>query len=132
MDWWELSVETESEAADAVAEVFRRFGGRGAVVEQRGPLQDGGKVCVKTYLAADESLATRRAEIDLGIRLLNLIRPLGPVVEKRLSEEDWAKAWRKNYPVLHIGRRVVVCPTWRKYSAKEEEIVVRLDPGMAF
>ncbi len=132
MDWWEYSIEADLESADAVAEVLQRFGGRGVVVEQRDPEGGQGKVLVKTYLPADKALASKRSQIDLGVRLLALIRPLGPLRERRLSEEDWAKAWRKQFHVLHIGERMVICPTWLQYSPKPGELVVRLDPSMAF
>ncbi|MFQ5873304.1 MAG: 50S ribosomal protein L11 methyltransferase [Dehalococcoidia bacterium] len=132
MEWAELSVEADLETADPVVEVFRRLGGGGVVVEQLIPSLADGKVCVKTYLPADASLASRRSRVDLGIRLLRLIRPLGPLMERQVSEEDWASAWREHFHVLHVGERIVICPTWRSYSARPGEVVVRLDPGMAF
>lgn len=49
-----------------------------------------------------------------------------------VNEEDWANAWKAYYKTLHIGRRVVVVPMWESYDPAPGEIVVKMDPGMAF
>ena len=49
-----------------------------------------------------------------------------------VNEEDWANSWKKYYTTLHIGKRTVIVPMWEEYEAKEGEIVVKMDPGMAF
>ena len=40
--------------------------------------------------------------------------------------------WKDYYHPTKIGRRLVVCPTWEEYTVGEGEVVLRLDPGMAF
>lgn len=49
-----------------------------------------------------------------------------------VNVEDWANSWKKYYTTLHIGKRTVIVPMWEEYEAKENEIVVKMDPGMAF
>lgn len=49
-----------------------------------------------------------------------------------VNEEDWANAWRKYYKPLKIGERLVVVPMWEEYTPEENEVIVRMDPGMAF
>ena len=49
-----------------------------------------------------------------------------------IKEEDWAFGWKKYYHPTLIGKRVVVCPTWEAYTPQGDQVVVRLDPGMAF
>ncbi len=49
-----------------------------------------------------------------------------------VNEEDWANSWKEYYKPIKIGDRIVVVPAWEKYEAKEGEIIVRMDPGMAF
>ena len=49
-----------------------------------------------------------------------------------VNEEDWANSWKEYYKPLKIGKRIVIVPAWEKYEAAEDEIVVRMDPGMAF
>ena len=49
-----------------------------------------------------------------------------------VNEEDWANAWKDYYHVTHIGRKLVIRPSWREYAPKDDEMVLKLDPGMAF
>ncbi len=49
-----------------------------------------------------------------------------------LNEEDWADSWKQYYKPIKIGSRLVVVPMWEKYDATENEVVVKMDPGMAF
>lgn len=49
-----------------------------------------------------------------------------------VNEEDWANAWKAYYKPLHIGERIVIVPAWERYEAKPGEIIVTMDPGMAF
>jgi ribosomal protein L11 methyltransferase len=51
---------------------------------------------------------------------------------KELDEEDWAEAWKAFFKPQKIGRKIVVKPTWCEYSALAGDIVLELDPGMAF
>ena len=49
-----------------------------------------------------------------------------------VSEEDWANSWKAYYKPLHIGKKMVIVPAWEHYEEQEGEIIVRMDPGMAF
>src|SRR5438128_3740651 len=49
-----------------------------------------------------------------------------------VNEEDWANAWKDYFHVTHIGRRLVIRPSWREYTPRDDEVVLELDPGMAF
>ena len=49
-----------------------------------------------------------------------------------VNEEDWANAWKAYYKPLHIGKHMVIVPAWERYTEEPGEIVVRMDPGMAF
>ncbi len=49
-----------------------------------------------------------------------------------INEEDWANSWKAYYKPIRIGERIVIVPAWEKYNAKENDIIVRMDPGMAF
>ena len=48
------------------------------------------------------------------------------------NEEEWSTAWRKYYKPTPIGHRMVVVPSWEEYEAKEGEIIIDMEPGMAF
>ena len=49
-----------------------------------------------------------------------------------LTEEDWAESWKQYYKPIKIGERVVIVPEWENYESSANEIIVRMDPGMAF
>ncbi|MBQ9131131.1 MAG: 50S ribosomal protein L11 methyltransferase [Clostridia bacterium] len=49
-----------------------------------------------------------------------------------VNEEDWANSWKAYYKPIKIGDRLVIVPAWEKYEPAEGELIVRMDPGMAF
>ena len=49
-----------------------------------------------------------------------------------VNEEDWANSWKAYYKPIKIGEKLVIVPAWEKYEAAEGELVVKMDPGMAF
>jgi len=49
-----------------------------------------------------------------------------------VNEEDWANNWRKYYHPIHVGKNLVIKPSWIDYDKKDSDIIVELDPGMAF
>ena len=75
----------------------------------------------KSFIEYKEYLETRIA--DLGID--------ASISFEGVNEDDWAESWKQYYKPIPLGR-VTVVPAWEKYEAKEGEILVRMDPGMAF
>ena len=132
MQLLELSVEVDSEATEPLCEAFRRYGCEKIVVEQLDPSGTHPRLLVKAYTSNDDSREKLVADMDVVVRLLGLVRPVGNLQSRLLQEEDWARAWRKQYAIQRLGKRLVVCPTWLSYEPRHQEVVVRLDPGMAF
>jgi ribosomal protein L11 methyltransferase len=62
------------------------------------------------------------------------LRPIGDLRVSVVHESDWAHAWKAHFPVLRVGRRLVIRPTWRRHRRRRspDDVVVALDPGMAF
>ena len=84
---------------------------------------------VSVYQSADGGVA------DTLVFLRERFDTLGIKAEISVSgvnEEDWANSWKAYYKPIKIGEKIVIVPAWEKYSASPEEIVVRMDPGMAF
>ncbi|MDO8670492.1 MAG: 50S ribosomal protein L11 methyltransferase [Dehalococcoidia bacterium] len=141
MNWLEISVKVSTEAVESVADLFRRYGQGGVVIEEDiTPL--GGEdsyvvnldkpVSVRTYLKCNAGASRRRKQIEQGLWHLRTIQPMGEMEAKEVAEEDWANAWKAHFDVHRIGERIVIKPSWREYEAKPDDIVVDLDPGMAF
>ena len=57
---------------------------------------------------------------------------LGEVTTNIVDENDWANAWKQYYKTTRIGKNIVIKPTWEEYSPQSEDLVIDLDPGMAF
>lgn len=133
--WVEVSIEVDGEAAEAVSEVFNRFGRGGAVVETIYSTTDAYRyddrhpVRVKTYLPPSDD-ETRRLEEALWH--LGQLYPMPDPTFRVLDEKDWAEGWKKSYRPLRIGRRLVVVPSWFDFAPESGDAVIELDPGMAF
>lgn len=138
--WLELSSVSEPEAADAVAEVFGRFG-RGVAIDQpvlQAPDGDGGwidpnqNVVVKTYIPVDEQSEETRRLLEEAAWHLGRLRHVEPLQTKVIAEEDWASSWKRFFFPHRVGKRLVIVPSWRRRARQPEDLVIRLDPGMAF
>lgn len=138
--WLELSAVTEPEAADAVAEVFGRWG-RGVAIDQpvlNAPDGDGGwidpnqNVVVKTYIPVDEEAEGKRRLLEEAAWHLGRLRHVEPLQTRVIAEEDWASSWKRFFFPHRVGKRLVVVPSWRRRAREPGDLVIRLDPGMAF
>ena len=134
-DWLEISVQVDGEAAEAVSEVFNRYGRGGAVIERvlssgLGAHDDVDVLSVKTYVPADAPAARRKVEESLWH--LGQLYPIPGPTFRVLTAADWSEAWKVHYSVLHIGCRTVIVPQWQAYKPQGDEMVIALDPGMAF
>jgi ribosomal protein L11 methyltransferase len=141
--WLELSVSADIAAVEAISAIFQEHGEGGVAIDQpvfsdlegeHYGLDTSRPAIVRTYLPLDDETAARRERIERAlwhVRAFNLA-PIGPLEEKQLAERDWQDAWREHYHPLRIGARMVVKPTWRDYAARPDDVVVELDPGMAF
>ncbi|UCF90798.1 MAG: 50S ribosomal protein L11 methyltransferase [Desulfobacterales bacterium] len=130
-------------AGDLIANIFFDLGLRGVVVEDPDlePAEDWAEEAgarpdqpaVIGYFACDDQ-AEERCKV-LAARLAQLQTAIGVgsrISYKELDEEDWAESWKAYFWPQKISRRIVVKPTWRQYQAAPHEIVLELDPGMAF
>lgn len=137
MGWLELTQQVDDETAEPVVELFNRYCRGSAVVEQRvGTTNEGQPLpapvtLVHAYLApADDQLQTLLL-IQQGLWHLSQISPLPDLVIAALEEQDWANKWKEHFHVLRIGR-FVIRPSWREHTPGEGDLVITLDPGMAF
>ncbi len=149
MNWLELSVEVDQEAVESVSELFARFGYNGGVVVEQPLITPQGEyadwsaltqpeidptrpVSVRTYLPNDKEAAQKRRQLEEALWHLGRMRQVGPLRVEEKQEEDWANAWTAYYGILRVGERVVIKPSWLEYEPKEGDVILDLDPGMAF
>ena len=144
--WVELSVSADIEAVEAVSEILTRFAPGGTSVEPGFGLTNEGlgavvdptkPAIVRAYLPGLDPAAVERSIAEASVALGHLqafgLRPIGDLQTRLVHEEDWAEAWKSHFPVLRIGRRIVIRPTWRRRRRSgPDDVVLSLDPGMAF
>jgi ribosomal protein L11 methyltransferase len=142
MSWLELSVDVDPEAVESVSELLAQYGYNGGVVVDQPivPGSDGPEytfdtsrqVPVRTYLPLDERAEETRQRIEQALWHFGQMRAVGPLGVRLLEEEDWANAWKQYYTIQRVGERTVIVPSWLEYEDHPGDIVLRLDPGMAF
>ena len=143
--WLELSVAADVEAVEAVSEILARVAPGGTSVEPAFELVEEGlgaridptrPSIVRAYVPARDPAAAERAAAEAGEALGHLqafgLRPIGELTTRIVHEADWAEAWKAHFPVMRIGRRIVIKPTWRDHTALPDDVILDLDPGMAF
>ena len=143
--WLELSVVADHEAVEAVSEILAREAPGGVSVEPAVRLLDEGLAAdldttrpalVRAWLPGADERATadafERVRTALGHLQAFGLRPIGELRTAVVDATDWAAEGRAHFPVLRVGRRFVVCPTWRRYRHRPGDLVLALDPGVAF
>jgi ribosomal protein L11 methyltransferase len=142
-EWLELETLAEAEAVESVSAVFAELGQGVAIEQVVESSRDGdvvhlpadAPVSIKTYLPLlDPATEERRARIEQAVWALGRLRDVGPLQVRTLRETDWANAWKEYFFVHRVGRRTVIVPSWREsdYEPRPDDVVVLLDPGMAF
>ena len=84
---------------------------------------------VSVYLPIERDI---REDVDFLRSMMQKDGIEGEIKMIGLNEEDWANAWKAYYKPIKIGSKIVIVPAWEKYEAAEGELIVRMDPGMAF
>lgn len=137
-----MTVTADQEAVEAVSEILSRACGGAVSVEAPYDLVDDGlsarvdprrPATVRGYISAlNANGAVERVRRELGHLQAFELRPIGGLETRLVQEEDWADSWKQHFPVLRVGRRLVIRPTWREHAAAANDVVLALDPGMAF
>jgi len=142
VNWLEIAISCEPEYAEAVAEVLARYAPGGVAIQQNaldltgdrwqpdGPLEP--VVSVRAYLLVEPGLDEKRLQVEQSLWHLRQIAPILEPQFRTVAEEQWANAWKEHFHVTRIGPRFVIKPSWRGYAPRGDDIVIELDPGMAF
>lgn len=140
-EWVEVTVRVDGEAAEAVAQHLARFCHQGISIEQpditpdrwdEGEVPPAPELIVRGYFHANEQIATTKDEIRRVLGYLNMMYPVPQPVFSTVREQDWAEAWKVHYHPVRLGRRLLIRPLWVEVQAEPDDLVIALDPGMAF
>ena len=147
MYWLEVSVTTDGEAAEAIAEVLQPLAYSNSVVlEQKADpnsLEEDALepyVTVKIFRPGNEDTPEFRRRVEEILYFLGRLYPIPAPVFRELQEEDWANAWKDHYRPFRVGKRLWIQPSWVENGYVTDEgdhvrpgdIILTLDPGMAF
>ena len=152
--WIEVRVITKSEALEPVSGIFYSLDCKGVAIEdpedilgrEQGPLtwdfadinvlEHKGKVAVvKAYFAEEDNIEEILGYVNeklVELKEMGIDLGEAKVEHEKMYEEDWANTWKQYYKPSKVGEKIVVKPIWEEYEEKEGELVVNLDPGMAF
>lgn len=155
MEWIELSIKTTSLGTEPIVDILLNLGITGTIIEDPNDLEID-KMDDSSWDYVDESLFYKHDYVlvksyvkknDLSENIIDNIRhSLKKLKEEELGfdvglcsmnlsfikEDDWANNWKSYFKPKKIGEKIVIRPSWETYSPKEGEIVLNLDPGMAF
>lgn len=152
-NWIEITIVTSSEAVEAVQGILYTTDVKGVSVQDSEDLEFKKKnpgdwdyfdesilnieegAVIKAYYNGEEDISVIEEYIKNGLENLKeygINKGLGLVTQSTVNEEDWANNWKKYYKPTRVGARVVIKPVWEEYNLKSHELLVELDPGMAF
>lgn len=147
MNWLEAKVVLENDkaisAADIISDIFSGFGLQGTVIEEPGGEPEEGwgdnavplpeNYAVIGYFPENDLLNEKCAQLEHRLSILK--EDIGiqyKLFYKKLNEEDWAESWKAFFHPERLTDNIVVKPTWRDYDAGPNDIILEIDPGMAF
>jgi ribosomal protein L11 methyltransferase len=146
MKWIEVKVifdfKDKQLAVDLISDLFYGLDLKGVVIEtpEIESLEDWGsdavipeEYSVIGYLPCNDQLEKNRKFIEENLSRLEKTNGIEyKIVYSELNEQDWAQTWKTYFWPEKITANIVVKPTWREYIRKPDEIVLEIDPGMAF
>ncbi len=154
MKWIEISINTTAAAVEAVANVLYDAGVNGVAIKDPRDLElldrgdDAWELIDEKLLSSysEETVVTGYlpdlpdilGKIDLIKKSIGLLPGFGlnigsgEVTVQSIDEADWSEEWKKYFKPHKPGNKLVIKPTWEQYEAQEGELIIELDPGMAF
>ncbi len=153
MNWYEINVKTSENAIDAVMNILVEAGANGVMIlnpnDPDFTNQSEGKwdyydpqnisldfegVLVTAYVDKEDIEQTVDA-IQKKVEVLDsfgLDKGLGEITYKKVNSTDWENEWKKYFKPFRLGSHMVVKPTWEHFDAKEDDVIIEIDPGNAF
>lgn len=154
MKWIEVQIKTTTELEEIVCSIMYDLGVSGLAIEDPNDIlafqqseenwdfidpelinQDYEGVIIKAYFPESDDITDKIELVRESIErnpLNETGKSLGQVTVSEVNDADWAENWKRYYKPVRIGDKIVIKPSWEAFEPKEGDIVVELDPGMAF
>lgn len=140
--WLEIACDVPEEHADVVAEFLTRLSGKGVCVDNLcvdafsvSEIPASVRVVVKAYLPADRDPAPQMLELETFFSEFSGRHPAAnfpPPTLTAVNSEDWSSSWKVHFKPLRVGKHLLIVPTWEDAAQLPGDLVLRIDPGMAF
>ena len=130
MDWAKITVTTSQEASEAVANCLFEMNATGVEFKE-----NAANIDLIVYYPLDDRLGARMQKLRDFLSELPTwnVQPAPATIDlKHVKSEKWAEAWKAAFPPQRIGKRIRITPTWHDTPHNETDILIQLDPGMAF
>jgi ribosomal protein L11 methyltransferase len=122
MKWAELSIAVAGDLQEIVGALLTETAGCYGYASTA--------TSVAGYLPVDDRLENTLLTLREALKAVNGV--VAEITIRFVAEEDWANAWKQYFKPQRIGRRLVVKPTWEPYEATGDDLIIEVDPGMAF
>ena len=151
MDWIEITISTNTEGADIVSEALLRQGAVGTQIIDRADVPDPSKpngfwelidpkmidempedVQVKAWFESVEALRGLENCLKALPELTGMDLGTLAVSQQGVQEQDWSECWKQYYKPFRAGKHLVIKPSWENWKAAPGDLIIELDPGMAF
>ena len=140
-DWLKIELFAPEETIDALSNFLTEIGAQGAFQESPDPQPANGfpelsaGETLKAFFPFDVRLEQRLSALQT---YLDSVAEIFPELEKPdfrteiIRDPDWGAAGKKYFQPLRAGRNIVIKPTWEPFAPTGGDIVIEIDPGMAF
>lgn len=154
MNWQEITIQVSPEAEEAVSGILYETGVKGVSVEDDTLLEEANRMTnewdvldeevaqryrrntalIKAYYPPDCSLEDVKQRILEGVERAKeyLDIPVFEIMSADVAEEDWENNWKQYYKPVPVGKRILIKPLWETLQKTERNVIIELDPGMAF
>ena len=130
--WVEARIEVPSSLAEGVSNFLIELGSPGVAQETSPGKKGRKKESILAYFLNPSSFVGPKKKIR---KFISALTPPGEPLSftwRILRGENWAEKWKENFKPLHATPRIVIKPPWEEYQERKGEIVIVIDPGMAF
>lgn len=131
VNWARITVTTSQEASEAVANLLFELNATGVELKDNAA----STVNLIAHYPLDDRVGARIQKLRDFLAELPAwgIQPHPATIDlKHIKSEKWEDAWKSAFPPRRVGRRILITPTWRDIPEDKTEILIQLDPGLAF
>ncbi|NMA65464.1 MAG: 50S ribosomal protein L11 methyltransferase [Clostridiaceae bacterium] len=153
MKWIEIQITTTQQAQEAISELLIEKGAKGTEIVDPYAFKDvlkineyldyaddglvesyGSDVIVKAWFSEDCDMDKLESDIENSlIRLKSFLDTGAGVIVVRLRDDsEWKDNWKQYFKPFKFTNKIVIKPSWENYNSNSDELVIELDPGMAF